>query len=1147
MAHAMENHTCAHATRTLQGIVTRIGWVCRAHQRRLLCLVSVLCAAGIAQPSTRDGELYENEVRPILAQRCVDCHGPDKARSGLRVDSIDGLLRGGERGPALVPGHPEQSLFVRAIRYEHELRMPERQKLPPEEIAILERWVSDGAPGPRGTSAAPDSSQSTRFDLEARRDSHWAWSQLSDPAPPRPSALSADRPQGAAPQASHPIDRFIEAELERAGIEPAPPAAPELVLRRLTFDLTGLPPSIEELRDFREQSAIDPDQAYEQALERLLASPHYSERWARHWLDLVRYAETKGHEFDYPIANAWRYRDYVVRAFDSDVPYDRFVQEHLAGDLLADPRPHTTAGWNESILGTGFWFLGEEKHSPVDTRLEESDRVANQIDVLSKAFLGLTVACARCHDHKFDAISTRDYYALAGYSLSASYRQVRFESLEENTRIANELDALERRYADEIRRASAAALERSVQEARPYLSAALERGASDEPLQSQPLAEDTSRLEAWIQSLASAPSSTKSQSDDGERGTPEPSRSIFPDPEGNAWIQDGVRFGIRPRQAGEVRLGTSSTRPIERVFDRTGAWADPSWSAIAPSEGNEKDGGKIDWVQAGQTLRTRTFTLEAASLWYLVEGEGMAFAEVESHRLVAGPLHGATIRSLALEDADEAPVDTARLERRWVEHDLRDYVGRRMHVEFTPSARGEFGVLAVVAGADPPNAQVGEADPLQRLLAALGSESTDGTAVESPLREDRIEQQIEAFIERCASAARWLGETPSAASVLASDDAELARLCDAMLRRPTLFPLPWFGANPSVSAYVRERQALEAQIVVHSATAPALLEANGIDEFILARGDVRSPQEPAARGFLSALEGSSNDENGRGSGRLALARALTDAQRNPFFARVRVNRVWKHLFGRGLVATVDNFGATGEEPTHPELLDWLASRFVADGYSQRALLRRILTSRTYRRSSRIHPAAQLEDPTNRLLSHMPVRRLEGEAIRDAMLFVSGTLDRTRFGPPVPLFLTEFMEGRGRPEESGPLLGNGRRSLYLAVRRNFLNPFFQTFDFPTPATTIGRRTNSNVPSQALTLLNSPLVLELAELWARNTASGERTDAERIEGLYLQAFARAPDPEELQLMLGFLEGADTSSERWSDLCHVLFNSTEFFYLH
>src|SRR6266446_1227090 len=382
----------------------------------LLTFLTVLGAVA-AESTSEQVEYFEKQVRPILVERCYKCHSTqsEKLKGGLLLDSREGLLKGGEDGPVISPGSPEKSKLIEAINYQNaDLQMPPKGKLPDQQIATLTEWVKMGAPWP--TETAKSATATATFDLEKRRREHWAWQPI------KPQHLTSVKTKAWPSSAP---DRFVLAKLEENNLHPAPPADRRILIRRVYFDLLGLPPTPEEVDDFVRDAS---PKAYEKLVDHLLASPHFGERWARHWLDLVRYAETLGHEFDYPIQNAWRYRDYVIRAFNADVPYDQFVMEHVAGDLLPNPRRHPVQGFNESVIGTGFFWFGQRDHSPVDVRQHQAELIDNQIDVMCKTFLGLTVSCARCHDHKFDAIATKDFYALYGVLESSRYAQKAIDS-----------------------------------------------------------------------------------------------------------------------------------------------------------------------------------------------------------------------------------------------------------------------------------------------------------------------------------------------------------------------------------------------------------------------------------------------------------------------------------------------------------------------------------------------------------------------------------------------------------------------------------------------------------------------------------------------------------------------------------------------
>ncbi len=1074
--------------------------------------------ASAARPGDDEAGLafFENEVRPLLAEHCVACHGPEQQKSALRLDGRQAFLAGGARGAAVVPGDADGSLLLHAVSYlDPDLQMPPRGLLSETQRATLRAWVERGAPAPDAPLPPPVGDV---FDLE-QRARHWSFQPVTDP--PVPAVSDAEWPR-------HPLDAFILSRLDDAELSPAADADRATLARRLSFDLRGLPPTPAEVDAFLADPADDAT-ALAALADRWLASPRFGETWGRHWLDLQRYAESKGHEFDFTIANAWQYRDYVIRALNADVPFDQFVIEHVAGDLLAEPRRHPELGSDESVLGTGSWFLGEEVHSPVDTLLDQADRTANKVDVFGKAFLGLTVACARCHDHKFDAIRATDYAALSGFVVSSRYRQVRFETDRDNAAVGAGLAALSKLAGPGATREVAAAMRRAFgvpggTSLAPELVDADREGGS--------LAADR-RLSSW-------------------RAAPTTTTRWHPDH--GALRQDGVAF-LQGRP-GDVLLGpadlTEAGEARERVIgvlDRPAAVADPVWRVLRPAPGTEPDPGAVSWDQPGRTLHTETFTLETGRVFALVRGGGHVYVAVDGHRMIHGPLHGAHARTF--EPAEDGGWH-------WVEVDLTNDLGHRAHVEFTPGADGVLAVAEVVEAAEaPPSTGEPRTAWTDRLAAIAAVGAGPGADVGVPAV---VSHEIAAVSVRVAA-----GPADEVDAIDAWVLDVWARSSDAPAQ-----------GGAQTAGLLLERKALAARIRPESHTAPALMDGSGIDEFLFVRGNTATPGAPTPRRFLEALGGHAGRWDARGSGRLELARRLVDPA-NPLTARVFVNRVWHHLFGRGLVPTVDDFGHMGEAPSHPALLDHLAVRFMREGWSVKRLLRELVTSRTYSLDSEASPRAVEIDPTNVLLQHHSVRRLPAEAVRDAVLAVSGTLDTTVGGPPVPLHLSEFQQGRGRPP-SGSLDGEGRRTVYLSVRRNFLSALLLVHDFPIPFTAMGRRARSNVPAQALALLNDPFVVQESRRWAeRLLAEGPAGTDARLEWLYREAFARGPSAAERAAARTFVadvapedvapgavapgavapgavapgavapEGvAPGDIEAWADLCHVLLNVKEFVFL-
>ena len=819
-----------------------------------------------------------------------------------------------------------------------------------------------------------------------RRSSHWAWQPLRADAPPI---------------AGHPVDAFIDQKLAAAGLRRAPPAPPHAQLRRLWFDLVGLPPTPEAVARF----CADPsDAAWQREADALLGSVHYAERQARHWLDLVRYAETLGHEFDFEVPNAWRYRDYVIRAFRDDVPFDQFVREHVAGDLLPAPRLGE-GGADESVQATAAYWFVEQTHSPVDAGKHEADRVDNQVDVLGKAFLGLTIACARCHDHKFDAIRATDYYAFAGFVQSSRFVQ-------------------------------APVCPADVQGAPFQRALAAQRGLAA----------------AWQQELGPAPAATLAVP------TPRDGDIVVAsaDDAATGWFRTNDGFGPQPWR-GPLCLDPTAAAPELRQLP--GAF----WhSAVA---GRQREG----------TLASPTFPLTARYVHVRAAGQHARIKViVDGFHLVRAPIYGELHKGVGNPDAH------------WLTFDCGAWAGRPAFVQAIDQRAHDL--------ADPDRDR--------------GSYPDDG----------------------------WI----AVHSVVLSPHREPPPAADAT-------PMPrhaWTEPPANVAAALAELREACAAVPV-SPTLPSMADGTGRDLAVAVRGDHRNPGEPAPRRFLQALARDAAFAPGAGSGRLQLAEAMT-TDGAPLVARVLVNRLWRQLFERGIVRSVDNLGALGDQPTHPELLDWLADDFLRHGWSMKRALRQLVTSAAYHQDSARRADADSADPANVLLHRQNVQRLDAESVRDALLAISGRLDPKPFGPPIELPRETIVKARGRPDRAGPLDGDGRRSIYLAVRRNFLPAMLLAFDLPTPFATVGMRNVSNVPAQALTLANDPFVHQQCTTWANAllAAQADQDADARVAAAFLRAFARAPAVDEAAICREFLAAGDETA--WPDLLHGLVLAQEFLYL-
>ncbi len=1245
----------------------------------VLAPLAIWASAHAGQPASPEAvEFFEKSVRPILAGNCYECHGPEKHKAQLRLDHISTILKGSDNGPILDLADPAKSKMLEALGYENvDLQMPPDGKLDAAKIDVLRRWIEMGAPWPDEPVPGDTAPLVQPFDLVKRRAEHWAWRPVQPYRPP--AVVNAE-------WSSTPIDRFVLAKLEEHDLRPAAPADQRAIVRRLYFDLTGLPPTPAQVDAFLTDTSPD---AYEKVVDRLLASPHFGERWGRHWLDLVRYAETYGHEADYPVVYAWRYRDYVIRALNDDVPYNRFVLEHLAGDLLPDPRINPQEGYNESVLATGSWFMHQATHAPVDPAQDEADRVDNQLDVLSKAFLGLTVACARCHDHKFDAISTRDYYALSGF-MQSSRESIAY--LDPFNTIADALPRIEQTNA-EARALLADAFQSAAEkvDVAAYLNASREvmygewkpgdgpgalkedivfadfegdgfegwtvegsafgdgpeggalegqssvagyvgarfassfhgDDASTGRMLSRPFAIerkfihfyvgggtiegktcvnllvngesvrttagkgnerlegafwdvgdligqagqievldaetadgghvqadhfvfsedlypesitrpvdvvaseaglDPVRLEQWIHALQSpearaatsplyaftklapvaADFPAQAEALRAERSPPPDAFEVYEDfsPEGYArWMPAGQAFRDAPSHVGD--------------------WQPAGDRAQVPLPGTANSGLIADELQG--TLRSPDFTLEDDSIHFRMAGVGGQIRlVVEQYQLAAynGILFGNTIVN----------VNTGG-EFVWhnMTHDLSKWKGRTCYIELIDDGDGWIAVdeISFSDGAPPSDEPYGLTPDLLAGVAAMADLTSNYQTITA--------NALRAFADATASSAQ-------------------AGLLRALISQDLLD----LGPNKERFAKLATGRREFAATVPRPVRAMTMTEGTPADNYIHIRGSYKNVGEPSPRRFLEVIDGADWPPLTGGSGRLELAQRLLDGV-NPLPARVAVNRVWHHLFGQGIVPTVDNFGLMGQAPTHPELLDYLATKFVRDGWSIKSLIRDIVTSETYRMSSAASDAlAEERDPANVWLHRMRVKRLEGEVLRDTLLAVAGTLDTKMFGESVPTYLTPFMSYHRRPEQSGPMDGDRRRSIYLEVRRNFLAPMLLAYDMPAPETTIGRRTVSNVPAQALILMNDPFVVDQAKAWSdRLLGAGATGLDDQIKEVFLEALSRPPTDNELVAMRAFVEKqANEKSvpvneavhhpEIWLELCHVVFTLKEFSFI-
>ena len=955
---------------------------------------------------------FNYHIRPILSNNCFTCHGPDEGtrEAGLRLDTYEGatqLLKSGER--AIVPGKVKESALLYRIRSEDEsLQMPPpsaNKELTNREIKLIKKWIAQGAEWKK----------------------HWAFIPPKDPT----------KQEKWAKKKGHPIDLLMQEKLKEKGLKPAPSATAEQLLRRLAFTLTGLPPG-----EYEKAFAND----YDQLVEYYLNSPHFGEHWARHWMDLVRYADTRGHEFDYPVNGAWHYRDYLIRAFNEDVPYNQLVKEQLAGDLLQEPRLHPDEDYNESILGTTFYTMGEGTHSPVDIRKDEADRIDNMIDVCTKTFQALTVSCARCHDHKFDPIPTADYYAMYGIFESTRFAIQPARTALEDFQLIDTLQEISGGVKEWIAGKSAPSIRG------PLAMLTNNRTASTK--------EDTS-----IQVIGD-----------------------FRNGELSDWMAQGLAFAL-PNSLGMP------------IWDHN-----YQLQHLASGKASSKLLGK--GLIGG--LRSPTFTIEKDKILVRAAGKNAHIRIViDNFQLIQYPIYGGLEKVLDSNEMEDYVLDVSL------------WKGRKAYIEL---ANGHY-----------PKAHAFEL-PTDAWIEAEYAFTFDKK------RPDRLPLAVSSDNQNKNHLANWLEDRTNAKDVHQLND------------------WLWRGLLPTdlqpIASQLQQIEAIKAQLQDTTFFA-GVTRGDRIKSPVFFRGDHGQPEkEGQTHRFFSCLNDTEQPFSTQKDSRLQLAEAIIDPS-NPITARVYVNRVWHHLFGRGIVETVDNFGLQGSIPSHPELLDHLAVWFMENGWSTKALIRYIVQSNTFQLSTTASAKSKKADPENLLLQQYPIRRLEAESIRDAILVTSGSFDSTQFGVPVPIHLTEFMQGRGRPYESGPLDGDGRRSIYLSVRRNFLHPFLLAFDMPVPFSTFGKRNNSNVPAQSLTLMNDPFVAEQAQIWAKNVIKTTEKETERIQLIFQQAFCRKATQREVETAMEFLQEQaklyDLEPDQikdhlplWTDFCHSVFNMKGFIYL-
>ena len=978
-------------------------------------------------------EFFEKKIRPVLAEACYECHNSiEKKKGGVALDWRDALIE----SDVIVPGDPEASVLMASIRHEEGFEpMPDKKpKLSKLTIRQFEEWIRMGAPDPR-------EKKPTKEDLEnqvdwtavrEQRTEWWSFQPIADPEVP-----SVDDPEWKGSD----VDRFVYAKLQEAGIEPQSTASPEVLVRRLHLILTGLPPTPGVVDSF---SADPSPRAYEDLVDTLLASEAFGERWGRYWLDWFRYAESHGSEGDPPVPYATIYRDYVIRALNEDVPYDQLLREAVAGDLLDQPRVNEELGLNESAIGPAHFRMVPHGFGVTDAYDEQIIFTDNQVDVLTKATLGMTLSCARCHNHKFDPLSQEDFYKMYGILISSRPGVINVDSPELQALHREELGAKK----PAIREAFADLWLSRVDEAIEALE-----NADRAELSEAATKDETHPFHPWI----------KLRNGKGEEI-------------GREWKALQQRHQDRLKQKAE-RIEMAAFYADLREQETYDRWfrngtglgeevASAGSFAIAPEGDEALTGIYPRGIYSHLVTDKDNATLQ--SVFHLAEGNSAliratgsnAFGRlvVRSYPLIHGGLHPAP----ALTDSFQ-----------WINQKKYSYWnGEQVYFQLNTgpdqtakatNGRAWFGVTEVYGGEEP--------------IPNVGT-----PAVALPGELPRVVDR-ESLLEFYHVALR---DALAAWKEAATTD-EQAALIDAF-RRHDLLPSKLAALPEDLRGMIEGYREQEREIR-EPVRAPGVIEGQPWEQPFLVQGNYRNEEEPVARGFLEVFGAPVYPKEA--SGRRELAEDLV-SQENTLVTRVLVNRLWHHVFGRGLVESTDNFGRLGKPPTHPELLDHLAMRFrEEDDWSLKSAIRRLVTSRAFRSASVAPPEVAEKDPENLLHSYYSPRRLDAEAIRDTIGFVSGSL--------------------------------AERAVYRRQKRNSLDPFLAAFNYPIPTTTVGVRDSTNVPAQSLMLLNNSTVQQAANRW-RDRILKDRsltTDEARIVRLFEQGYSRKPTDAELQACLAFLE--------------------------
>mgnify|MGYP003662971935 CR=1 FL=1 len=1092
--------------------------------------------AADAAATRRSIELFEKHVRPTLIDACIRCHGPDKQKGGLRLDSAEWVRRGGDSGDVIDLVDPQQSLLLNAIGYDDPaLEMPPKGKLPDETIDAFKAWIRSGAVDPREQTPSETAVQHAAPSLQQGRE-FWAFRPIQPVDPPEVKDSGWPRTE---------IDPFVLAKLESSKITPAADADRITLLRRAHYDLIGLPPTPQQIKTFVNDES---DDAYVKMIDDLLNSPQFGERWGRHWLDVVRFAQSSGGGRTLLFPNAWRYRDYVIDAFNNDMPYDQFLTEQIAGDLL------DSADWQDrrrQLIATAFLLLGPTNYEKQDKDELEMDVVDEQIDTIGKAMLGMTIGCARCHDHKFDPIPTEDYYALAG--ILKSTKAMIHDNVSKWNKVALPLapsvEASIRQTEHEI-----ATIEKTIKITKRQL----------EKIGGKPLGDDDKKRDKQIDSL----SIRGIVIDDTEaerigQWTPSKSAGRYVN---EGYIHDGtagkgskqviyrpqfdepgvyeVRVGYSPSSNRSNRVpvsvhhadGTSTVRVDQRKT--------PEYDSAFTSVGvyRFQPGGDAQIVIANEGTDDGVVIADAVVLVPSKLAPLPMPDQVDKPENIPYIVQDASLLSgIVVDNKDaklvgqwESSIHTPPFVGESYLHDKKESKGKKT-ATFTPDLPHD-GIYEVRVAH---NSNVRRASGVPILVRHAKGTSQVTINEDEPAPIDKLFRSIGEFYFEAGTTGHVTIQTTGTEGKYVIVDA-----------------VQFISAREKASNVREQQKALQQKIADLKKEADHLRQHGPQRDYAMAtdddedagdipiaiRGVVHNPGPITPRGLMQVAAVDPRPPIPKGeSGRRELAQWIASSE-NPLTARVFVNRVWHWLLGRGIVASVDNFGDMGDRPTHPELLDFLATSFMRNGWSTKQLIRTIMLSRTYRLSASQTESGLQHDPGNQLFWRINRKRLDAEQIRDTLLAIAGTLDEKTGGPNI---------NPGTKSEYGYTFQSDRRSVYVPVFRNTLPEIFEVFDFADPNIQRGKRTTSTVASQALLLMNHPFVIERSRQAAeRMLKSGSSSVTSKVEYAYLQLLGRYPTTEEIDICVEFLGDVADDAEsvhRWGMLYQTLVQCVDFRYLN